>query len=44
MQEGRERAAAVVYGSVAGGMTNEADEFIRSVMADTMDGRHEVPG
>jgi glutamate/tyrosine decarboxylase-like PLP-dependent enzyme len=28
-----------VYGGVAGGLTDEADEFIRSVMADMMDGQ-----
>src|SRR5215510_1375184 len=29
--------SAAIYGGVAGGMTDEADEFIRSVMADMMD-------
>jgi hypothetical protein len=28
-----------IYGGVAGGLTDEADEFIRSVMADMMDGQ-----
>jgi glutamate/tyrosine decarboxylase-like PLP-dependent enzyme len=35
--------SAAIYGGVAGGMTNEADEFIRSVMADMMDGHQTVP-
>src|SRR3954462_3302982 len=29
--------SGAIYGGVAGGMTEEADEFIRSVMADMMD-------
>jgi hypothetical protein len=28
-----------IYGGVVGGLTDEADEFIRSVMADMMDGQ-----
>lgn len=28
-----------IYGGVAGGLTDEADEFIRTVMADMMDGQ-----
>jgi hypothetical protein len=28
---------------VAGGLTDEADDFIRSVMADMMDGHQSVP-
>ena len=36
--------SAAIYGGVAGGMTIEADEFIRSVMADMMDGHQAVPG
>ncbi len=31
--------SGAIYGGVAGGMTDEADEFIRSVMADMMDGQ-----
>jgi glutamate/tyrosine decarboxylase-like PLP-dependent enzyme len=34
-----------IYGGVAGGLTDEADEFIRTVMADMMDGQLTVqPG
>lgn len=36
-------ASGAIYGGVAGGMTNEADEFIRAVMADMMDGFQSVP-
>ena len=44
----REHAAeqprsAAIYGGVAGGMTSEADEFIRSVMADMMDAHQGLP-
>ena len=35
--------SAAIYGGVAGGMTDEADEFIRSVMADMMDDQQELP-
>ena len=35
--------ARAIYGGVAGGMTDEADEFIRSVMADMMDRHQSVP-
>jgi glutamate/tyrosine decarboxylase-like PLP-dependent enzyme len=31
--------SGAIYGGVAGGLTDEADEFIRSVMADMMDGQ-----
>ncbi len=31
--------SGAIYGGVAGGLTEEADEFIRSVMADMMDGQ-----
>ena len=41
---GEQPRSAAIYGGVAGGMTNEADEFIRSVMADMMDGHQAVPG
>ena len=30
--------SGAIYGGVAGGMTDEADEFIRMVMADMLDG------
>ena len=35
--------SGAVYGGVAGGMTDEADEFIRMVMADMMDGQQAIP-
>ena len=35
---------AAIYGGVAGGMTDEADTFIKAVMADMMDGYQQVPG
>ncbi|HZR81455.1 MAG TPA: pyridoxal-dependent decarboxylase [Candidatus Binatia bacterium] len=34
--------SAAIYGGIAGGMTSEADEFIRAVMADMMDRHQEV--
>lgn len=36
-------ASGAIYGSVPGGFTDEADEFIRSVMADMMDHQQSVP-
>jgi glutamate/tyrosine decarboxylase-like PLP-dependent enzyme len=36
-------ASGAVYGGVAGGMNDEADEFIRMVMADMMDHQLSVP-
>jgi hypothetical protein len=35
--------SGAIYGGVAGGMTNEADEFIRMVMGDMMDGQQAIP-
>ena len=35
--------SGAIYGGVAGGMTNEADEFIRAVMADMMDEQQSLP-
>ena len=35
--------SGAVYGGVAGGMTDEADSFIRMVMADMMDGQQAIP-
>lgn len=35
--------SAAVYGGVAGGMNDEADEFIRQVMADMMDKHQGLP-
>lgn len=40
---GETPGSAAIYGGVAGGMTDEADEFIRSVMADMMDRQQSVP-
>jgi sphinganine-1-phosphate aldolase len=34
--------SSAIYGGVAGGMTDEADEFIRAVMADMMDAQQAV--
>jgi sphinganine-1-phosphate aldolase len=38
-----EPKSSAIYGGVAGGMTNEADEFIRVVMADMMDSQSMIP-
>jgi glutamate/tyrosine decarboxylase-like PLP-dependent enzyme len=35
--------SAAIYGGVAGGLDDAADEFIRMVMADMMDGHQSVP-
>jgi len=35
--------SAAIYGGVAGGFSDEADEFIRTVMADMMDRHQSVP-
>ncbi|MCC5950545.1 MAG: aspartate aminotransferase family protein [Acidimicrobiia bacterium] len=40
---GESPQSAAVYGGVAGGMNDEADEFIRTVMADMMDKHQAVP-
>jgi glutamate/tyrosine decarboxylase-like PLP-dependent enzyme len=44
-QEHRDQApqSGAIYGGVAGGLTEEADEFIRSVMADMLDRHQTVP-
>jgi len=44
--EHRDEAAesSAIYGGVAGGMNDEADEFIRMIMADMMDHQLMVPG
>jgi hypothetical protein len=34
--------SSAVYGGVAGGMTNEADEFIKMMMADMMDAQQSL--
>jgi glutamate/tyrosine decarboxylase-like PLP-dependent enzyme len=36
-------ASGAIYGGVAGGMTDEADEFIRGVMADMFDTQQSLP-
>ena len=36
-------ASGAIYGGVAGGMTDEADSFIRAVMAEMMDDQQAVP-
>jgi hypothetical protein len=35
--------SGAIYGGVAGGMNDEADAFIRVVMADMMDGQLAIP-
>jgi len=35
--------SGAIYGGVAGGMTDEADSFIKAVMAEMMDGFQQVP-
>ncbi len=35
--------SGAIYGGVAGGMTDEAAEFIRAVMADMLDGQSAIP-
>ncbi len=35
--------SGAIYGGVAGGMTNQADEFIRAVMANMMDDQGSIP-
>jgi sphinganine-1-phosphate aldolase len=35
--------SGAIYGGVAGGMTDEADEFIRAVMADMLDRQQALP-
>jgi glutamate/tyrosine decarboxylase-like PLP-dependent enzyme len=35
--------SGAIYGGVLGGMTSEADSFIKAVMADMMDGQQSIP-
>ena len=35
--------SSAIYGGVAGGMTDEADSFIRTVMGDMMDQQSSIP-
>ena len=39
----RRRSQRAIYGGVAGGLTDDADEFIRAVMADMMDAQQALP-
>jgi len=41
--ENKAPQSGAIYGGVAGGLTDEADEFIRMVMADMMDKQQSVP-
>jgi len=41
--EGTTAASGAIYGGVAGGMTDEADEFIRMIMNDMMDTQQSLP-
>ncbi len=36
-------ASGAIYGGVAGGMTDEADSFIRMVMTDMLDSQSALP-
>jgi glutamate/tyrosine decarboxylase-like PLP-dependent enzyme len=40
---GEAPATGAIYGGVAGGMNDEADEFIRMVMGDMMDTQQAIP-
>jgi sphinganine-1-phosphate aldolase len=40
---GEAPASGAIYGGVAGGLTDEADDFIRMVMADMMDSQQAIP-
>ena len=40
---GEPASSGAIYGGVIGGMTDEADEFIRAVMAGMMDEQQAVP-
>jgi sphinganine-1-phosphate aldolase len=40
---GSPAASSAIYGGVAGGLTDEADGFIRTVMADMMDKQSAIP-
>ncbi len=41
---GKPASSGAIYGSVPGGMTAEAGELIKAIMADMMDGQQTVPG
>ena len=40
---GEAPASGAIYGGVVGGMTDEADDFIRVVMGDMMDAQQAIP-
>jgi sphinganine-1-phosphate aldolase len=40
---GDKPSSGAIYGGIAGGLTDEADAFIKAVMADMMDGFQQVP-
>jgi glutamate/tyrosine decarboxylase-like PLP-dependent enzyme len=42
-RKGEPANSGAVYGGVMGGMTDEADEFIRAVMTDMMDAQQAIP-
>ena len=42
-QAGEPAKSSAIYGGVAGGMTDEADSFIRTVMADMLDQQSALP-
>jgi len=42
-ERGEAAASGAIYGGVAGGMTDEADEFIRMIMTDMMDTQQSLP-
>jgi glutamate/tyrosine decarboxylase-like PLP-dependent enzyme len=41
---GEPAQSSAIYGGVAGGMTDEADSFIKMIMADMMDSQQAIPG
>jgi len=41
--QGEQPRSGAIYGGVVGGVTDAADEFIKAVMADMMDGFQQVP-
>jgi len=41
--QGEQPKSGAIYGGVTGGMTDEADTFIKDVMADMMDSQQQVP-
>ena len=40
---GEEAFLSAIYGGVAGGLTNEVEEFIVAVMSDMLDTQQSVP-